>query len=220
MYKMKDTSGNVYLMNHGKTTVTRSYSYDKKYNTAGTYEWTCPTGCSAVKNVQVAGGGGGGGWNCQCNCCSCGDSCVISGKVLTKNGFVDITEVTIGMILFDEHGKEHELKGIVTGKLQNRHAVIVSNCVFTDDHSYVSPNGLKCTVNFDGYVQSLDRDVANGKIKGRYIRHSLIHLAKDTDLNFDVKKMSEDTKTYTLIVEGADFIQMDGVIASCARLIE
>lgn len=220
MYKMKDTSGNTYLMNIGKTTVTRFYSYDKKYNTAGTYYWTCPTGCSAVKNVQVAGGGGGGGWNCQCNCCSCGDSCIISGKVLTKQGFVDVTELAVGMVLLDENGKDCVLKGIITGKLQHRKAVATGNCVFTDDHSYIAPNGKKCTVDFGGYVQSLSRVAVDGEVTGKYVRHNLIYLAKDTDLEFDIKEMSPQTKTYTLIVDGADFVQMDGVVASCARFFK
>ena len=220
MYKMKDTSGNTYLMNIGKTTVTRSYSYDKKYDTAGTYYWTCPSGCSSVKNVQVAGGGGGYGWNCQCNCCSCGDSCVISGKVLTKQGYVDIADVKVGMVLLSEQGKDCIVKGIVTGKLQHRKAVEVGNCVFTDDHSYIAPNGRKCTVNFGGYVQSLSREVQDGDVKGKYVRQNLLYLAKDTDLDFVVKEMPEDTKTYTLIVDGADFVQMDGVTASCARFFE
>lgn len=217
-YKMKDTSGNVYLMNYGKTTVSRSYSV--KYSTAGTYYWTAPTNVTAVTSVQVAGGGGGYGWDCQCDCDCCGDSCVISGKVHTKNGLVDILDLKAGMVLLDNNGNDCILRGIVEGRLQGRKAVVVGNCIFTDDHSYIAPNGRRCTVDFKGYVASLDKKPTDGVVSGRYVRDNAIYLAKDTDLQFDIKEMSRYTKTYTLIVEGADFVQMDGVIASCARLVE
>lgn len=216
-YKVKDTSGNTYLVNQGNTTVTRSYT--TKYSTAGTYYWTAPATVTAVTSVQVAGGGGGYGWDCQCDCCSCGDSCVISGKVLTKKGLVDINELKVGMTLLDNKGNDCVLCGIVEGRLQGRKAVTVGNCVFTDDHSYIAPNGCRCTVDFKGYVASLDKKPTDGVVEGRYVRDNSICLAKDTDLEFGIKEMSRYTKTYTLIVAGADFVQMDGVIASCARLV-
>lgn len=221
MYKMKDTSGNTYLMNYGKTTVSRSYNV--KYSTAGTYYWTAPTGVTAVTSVEVAAGGGGGGWNCQCDCnCDCcgGDGCIISGKVLTKQGFVNVEELSVGTVLFDEHGNDCVLKAIVPHYVQGRRAVDVGNCSFTDDHSYIAPNGRKCTVNFSGYVKSLNVSYVEGLVEGKYTRHNLMYLAKDTDLAFAVKEVEPQTKTYTLIVDGADFVQMDGVIASCAREVK
>ena len=219
MYKMKDTSGNTYLMNYGKTTVSRSYNV--KYSTAGTYYWTAPTGVTAVTSVEVAAGGGGGGWNCECDCDCCGgDGCIISGNVLTKQGFVKVEDLTAGMVLLDEHGKDCILKAVVPHRLQGRQAVVVGKCFFTDDHSYIAPNGKKCTVNFGGYVKSLGITYVEGSVKGKYNRHSLMYLAKDTDLDFKVQEMSQYTTTYTLIVDGADFIQMDGVIASCAREVK
>lgn len=215
-YKMKDTSGNVYLMNYGKTTVSRSYSV--KYSTAGTYYWTAPTNVTAVTSVQVAGAGGGYGWNCDCDCDCCGgDGCIISGSVLTKQGYVDVTEVIPGMVLVDENGNDCVLKAVVSNRLQDRKAVVVGNCVFTDDHAYIAPNGKKCTVNFNGYVRSLSTMHTDGVYRGRYVRHNLIYLAKDAGLAYEIKEMGRYTKTYTLIVENADFVQMDGVIASCAR---
>ena len=219
MYKMKDTSGNTYLMNIGKTTVSRSFNV--KYSTSGTYYWTAPTGVTAVTSVQVAGGGGGGGWNCECDCDCCGgDGCIISGKVLTKQGFVNVEQLIAGMTLLDEQGNDCILKAIVPHKVQGRKAVSVGGCVFTDDHSYIAPNGKKCTVNFSGYVKSLSTSYVEGLVEGKYARHNLMYLAKDTDLAFEVKEISPQTMTYTLIVEGADFVQMDGVVASCAREVK
>lgn len=220
-YKMKDTSGNTYLMNYGKTTVSRSYSV--KYSSAGTYYWTCPANVSAVTSVQVAGAGGGYGWNCDCDCdCDCcgGDGCIISGSVLTKQGYVKVQDLVAGMIVIDAEGNDRMLKGIVTNKLQDRKAVMVGACVFTDDHSYIAPNGKKCTVDFQGYVRSLATTHSDGVVSGKYARHNLMYLAKDVGLHHKVMEMNRYTKTYTLIVEDADFIQMEGVIASCAREVK
>ena len=217
-YKVKDTSGNTYLVNQGNTTVTRSFNV--KYSTAGSYSWTAPTGVTNVTSVQVAGGGGGYGWDCQCNCDCCGDSCIISGKVYTDQGLVDIHDLKIGMLVIDDAGNKCTLRGIVVGKLQNRKSIKIGNCVFTDDHSYIDANGCVCSFDTKGYFASLAKIPTDGSIQGKYINKSPVYPLDDTSITFELGSMPASTSTYTLIVEGADFVKMDGVTASCARFLE
>lgn len=142
---------------------------------------------------------------------------IIKGSILTKSGPVDVSKISVGDIVIDHNGYDRVIKGVVISRVGCRNVITIDGCSFTDDYCIVAPNGKKCVANFEGYVKSIHQQVIDGSTCGEYIRNNLIYLADSTDLKYLVERLEPMQRGYALIVEDANFIQMDGVIVACAR---
>lgn len=142
---------------------------------------------------------------------------IIKGCILTKSGPVDVSKISVGDVVIDYNGYDRIIKGVVISRVGCRNVITIDGCSFTDDYCIIAPNGKKCIVDFEGYVKSIQQEITSYSACGKYIRNNLIYLADSTDLNYLMERLEPTQRGYALIVEEADFIQMDGVIAACAR---
>ena len=142
---------------------------------------------------------------------------IIKGQILTKRGYVEVSEISVNDVVIDDNGNDRNVKGIALSNVGNRKVITIGDNTFTDDYCFIAPNGRKCVVDFKGYVQSMHKNVTDGFAQGVYVRNNLIYLAEHTDLRYLSEELEPSQCCYALIVDGADFIQMNGVTVACAR---
>ena len=141
---------------------------------------------------------------CDCDCCDCGDDsgCFISGELLTKEGFKEISAIEVGDILLGDDG-EHKVLGIATNVLgKTRFAVTPADdntIVLTCDHIIVDETGPIAYSKKYLYLNHIT--LKSDTVEGTYFYPGLFEECAIRPLSFHKREMSEKTKTYSFIVD-------------------
>lgn len=146
--------------------------------------------------------------NCNCDCCDCGDDsgCFISGELLTKDGFKDVSRIVVGDVLVGDDG-QHTVLGIATNVLgKTRFAVTPAwdtSIVLTYDHIIANKTGLVVYSKKALYLNHLT--LKSETVEGTYFYSGLAQECSVNPLAFSKREMSPKTKTYSFIVDKGRF---------------
>lgn len=145
-------------------------------------------------------------WNTNCNCCNCGDdsNCFIVARLKTTKGFKDVKDIQVGEKLVGIDGI-HTVVAVVKGTLNARQAVRPVNSKgaelwLTEEHVVLNDSKLKVFCE-DGRRKGVRPVVAENGIQGVYVSAWMAKMLDVDSEAFEIKKLPEDTTTYTLIVD-------------------
>lgn len=167
-------------------------------------------------------------YNCNCDC---GDNCIVSGRVKTPMGYVDIKDLEVGNYVIGIDFKIHRILGMKTSMVKNRKVVYFEetpNAVLTDDHLFLLANGDYGAYDVAGYYRESKYPCGDENVLGTYARvreKDIVDLSKENYVmkpnlsKLCVKEVPYETVTYTPIVEGCEWIILDGLVVACARYI-
>lgn len=142
--------------------------------------------------------------NCDCsNCCNCGDDngCFIKARLRTTQGVKDVSEIRVGDRLIGLDGI-HTVVAVMSRHLGKRLAVHPKNnkdLVVTEDH-VVQCQGQPVVFSDQGKSMGHDVLTAESGIKGVYVQPWMDQLISVNAEAFEQEALSEDTRTYTVIV--------------------
>lgn len=142
----------------------------------------------------------------NCNCCNCGDdsNCFIVARLKTTKGFKDVKDIQVGEKLVGIDGI-HTVVAVVKGTLNARQAVRPVNSKdselwLTEEHVVLNDSKLKVFCE-DGRRKGARPVVSENGIQGVYVSAWMAKMLDVDSEAFEIKKLPEDTTTYTLIVD-------------------
>lgn len=139
--------------------------------------------------------------NCDCNCnCQCdSDGCFVSGKLLTSEGLIEVSQIHPGHKIWGTDEKFHTVLGVAENIVGSRKVYMIPHGgVVTEDH-LIYENNEPQTFNKELCIQSgsVILEDSKTKVKGQYnIPANVVELKNKQEI-----KISSTTKTYSPICQ-------------------
>lgn len=181
------------------------YSTDVYVTTGSGNTTTYYTACKRDNYGRLTGVGR---WayksNCNCNCnCDCGDSdsdgCFVSGKLLTSEGLVEVSEIRPGHKIWGTDEKFHTVLGVAENIVGSRKVYMIPHGgMVTEDH-LIYENNEPQTFNKELCIRSSSviLEDSKTKVKGQYnIPANVVELSEKQEI-----EISSTTKTYSPICQ-------------------
>ena len=137
--------------------------------------------------------------NCNCNCQCDSDGCFVSGKLLTSEGLIEVSEIRPGHKIWGTDEKFHTVLGIAENTVGSRKVYMIPHGgMVTEDH-LIYENNEPQTFNKELCIHSgsVILEDSKTKVKGQYnIPVNVVELNEKHEI-----EVSSTTKTYSPICQ-------------------
>lgn len=139
------------------------------------------------------------GGNCNCNCQCDSDGCFVSGKLLTSEGLIEVSQIHPGHKIWGTDEKFHTVLGVAENIVGSRKVYMIPHGgIVTEDHLIYEDNAPQ-TFNKELCIRSgsIVLEDSKTKVKGQYnIPANIVELKDKHEI-----EISSTTKTYSPICQ-------------------